>query len=113
MEKGAKKYCFFVSASVFGTVEPPLHYAERSRLGQKTTKGETGLCAPSVVLFVIFLRPLNLLYVVRSWTPCEERFIWDFFSIFYMGLRSNFIILQLGLGSCGVVVLQVFFVESF
>ena len=106
VEKGAKKYCFFVSASVFGTVEPPLHYAERSRQGHKTTKGETGLCAPSVVLFVIFIRRLNLLYVVRSWTPCEERFIWDFFSIFYMGLRSNFIILQLGLGSCGVVVLQ-------
>ena len=102
-----------MSASVFGTVEPPLHYAERSRLGQKTTKGETGLCAPSVVLFVIFLRPLNLLYVVRSWTPCEERFIWDFFLISYIGLGYNFIMLQLGFGICEVVVLQDLFWGKF
>ena len=41
-----------------------------------------------------------------SWSPCEKRFIWDFFWISYIGLRSNFIILQLGLGSCGVLLLQ-------
>ncbi len=86
VEKGAKKYCFFVSASVFGTVEPPLHYAERSRLGQKTTKGETGLCAPSVVLFVIFLRPLNLLYVVDLGVHARR----DLFGIFFEFLISGY-----------------------
>ena len=41
-----------------------------------------------------------------SWTPCEKRFIWDFFWISYIGLGYNFIILQLGFGICEVVVLQ-------
>ena len=76
---------FFVSASVFGTVEPPLHYAERSRQGHKTTKGEMGLCAPSVVLFVIFIRRLNLLYVVDLGLHARK----DLFGIFFEFLISG------------------------
>ena len=86
MEKGGKKTDFFVSASVFGTAEPPLHYAERSRQGHKTTKGETGLCAPSVVLFVIFLRPLNLQYVVGLGVHARR----DLFGIFFEFLISGY-----------------------
>ena len=85
VEKEGKKILFFVSASVFGTVEPPLHYAERSRQGHKTTKGEMGLCAPSVVLFVIFIRRLNLLYVVDLGVHARRDLFGIFFEFFIWG----------------------------